>query len=250
MRRNRPAATYEWLRRLYTWAIGTNEFGVVVSPVANLRPTDLIGRKVQKDRILSNEELRAVWDACEQMGHPYGPCVRALILTGQRLTEVSEAPWSEFDLEAAIWVIAADRMKGDHGAQLVPLSPDTLALLKALPRFVGGQFAFSTNGRRAVNGWSKAKARLDALCGVKDWTLHDLRRTMRSHLSALVIEEHVREIMIGHRLTGIKKVYDRHLYAAEKRAGFELWENRLRGIIAHKPPADVADMAAYRQVAA
>lgn len=70
--------------------------------------------------------------------------------------------------------------------------------------------------------------------------------TLRSHLSALSIEEHVHEMMIGHRPVGIKKVYDRHLYEAEKRAGFGLWEARLRGILAPRPAADVANLEEAR----
>ena len=237
---------FEWLRRLFAWSIGVNEFGLTVSPVATLRPSDLIGRKLAKDRILTDEELRAVWRACEQMGHPYGPCIRMLILSGQRLREVADAPWAELDIASKLWTIDGGRMKGDHGAQTVPLADDAVALLKGLPRFAGGEFAFSTNGRKPVNGWSVAKHRIDQLSGVTGWTFHDLRRTMRSHLSALPIEEHVREMMIGHRPIGIKKVYDRHLYAAEKRAGFELWELRLRAILNPKPPAEVADIAEAR----
>lgn len=238
--------TFEWLRRLFNWAVGVNEFGLVTSPVVALRPSDLIGRKVAKDRILTNDELRAVWTACDEVGHPYGPAIRMLILTGQRLREVANAPLAEFDLANKVWVIDGGRMKGDHGVHLVPLAPDVTRLLEGQPQFAGGQFAFSTDGRRPVNGWSRAKERLDKLSKVEDWTLHDIRRTMRSHLSALPIEEHVREMMIGHKIGGIKAVYDRHLYEAEKRAGFELWENRLRGILVPKPPAEVADLVEER----
>lgn len=83
-------------------------------------------------------------------------------------------------------------MKGDHGTHVVPLAPDTVAHLKSLPRFVGSDVVFTTDGRKAVNGFSTAKARLDTLSGVEGWVFHDLRRTMRSHLSALPIEDRVR----------------------------------------------------------
>jgi integrase len=239
-------SVFESLRRLFNWAVGTNEVGLTASPMVGLRPTDLIGRKNIKDRILNDDELRAVWAAADKIGHPYGPTVKMLVLSGQRLREVAEAPWSEFDLARAVWTIDGSRMKGDHGAQLVPLARDAVALLGGIPRFVGGAFPFSTTGSRPVNGWSVNKNKIDELSGVKDWTFHDLRRTMRSHLSALPIEEHVREMMIGHRPIGIKKVYDRYLYVAEKRAGFELWEKRLRGILNPRPPAEVADITEAR----
>jgi integrase len=237
---------FEWLRRIFSWAIGTNEFNITTSPVATLRPSDLIGQKESRDRVLTDDELRKVWNACDAMGHPYGPTIRMLILTGQRLREVSEAMWEEIDLEKNIWTISASRMKGDHGAHVVPLGPDAIAHLKSLPRFVGSDFVFTTDGKKAVNGFSKTKARLDTLSGVEGWVFHDLRRTMRSHLSALDIEDRVREHMIAHAQPGLHKVYDLHKYLDEKRRGFELWEQRLRGILAPKPPAEVADLSEAR----
>jgi integrase len=82
--------------------------------------------------------------------------------------------------------------------------------------------------------------RIDALSGVAGWKFHDLRRTMRTHLSALPIEDRVREQMIAHAQPGLHKVYDLHRYEAEKRRGFELWEVRLRGIIEPAPDNVVA----------
>lgn len=243
---------FEWLRRVFSWAIGTNEFGIAFSPVATLRPSDLIGQKTTRDRVLTDDELRRVWKACDDTGHPYGLTVRMLILTGQRLREVSDAPWSEFDLERKVWTIPAERMKGDHGAHVVPLAPDALALLKAAPRFTAGDFVFSTDGRKAVNGFSKAKDRLDTLSGVTGWTFHDLRRTMRTHLSALPVQDMVRELVIAHTRPGLHKVYDLHSYLDEKRECLTLWEQRLRGILAPKPPAEVTDLneaRAAREVA-
>ena len=180
------------------------------------------------------------------MSYPYAPLIRFLLLTGQREHEAANARWSEFDLDAALWTIPSERMKGDR-AHVVPLGPDALALFKALPRFKGGSHVFTTTaGEKPVNGFSKAKARLDRLSGVTGWRFHDLRRTMRTHLSALPIEDRVREAMIAHAQPGLHRVYDLHSYGEEKRRGFELWEQRLRGILAPKPPAEVANLAAER----
>jgi integrase len=104
----------------------------------------------------------------------------------------------------------------------------------------------TTDGAKPVNGFSKIKERLDKLSGVEDWVLHGLRRTMRNHLSALSIEDRVREQMIAHAQPGLHKVYELYDYLPEKRKGFEPREARLRGILAPKPPADVADLEAER----
>jgi len=76
----------------------------------------------------------------------------------------------------------------------VPLAPEALALLRGLPRFTGGECVFTTTGGvKPVNGFSKAKSRIDKLSGVAGWVIHDLRRTMRTHLSALPVPDLVRE---------------------------------------------------------
>jgi integrase len=273
-----PRGTYAahnafgYVRRLFNWAIGSSEFGITANPTANLRPNDLIGPKEVRDRILSRDELRIVWAAATgtytppkegqtrvrynkpppELGYPFGPIVRLLILTGQREREVGGMMWSEVDFENRLWTIPASRMKSKR-AHEVPLAPDTLALLKSLPRFDGDHVFTTTGGEKSVGGYSKAKTRLDKLSKVTDWKFHDLRRTMRTHLSALPVEDLVRELVIAHAKPGLHKVYDQHSYQDEKLECLTLWEQRLRGILAPRPPAEVADLEqarAAREVAA
>ncbi len=218
--------------------------------------------------MLTDDELRAVWRACDgpagiealaearrrdqkrdpnaPLGYPYGPLFRLMLLTGQRESECAGMRWSEIDFDRALWTIPAARMKMDR-AHEVPLAPDAMALLRTLPRFTAGDHVFSTtDGTKSVNGFSKAKERLDGMCGVEGWVLHDLRRTMRTHLSALPVQDLVRELVIAHAKPGLHRVYDQHVYQDEKRECLLLWENRLRGILAPKPPADVADLGVER----
>src|SRR5262249_3084744 len=123
---------------------------------------------------------------------------------------------------------------------LVPLVEDTLAVLTALPRFHRGDYLFSTTfGARPVSGFSKMKKRLDQAMAVDaPFTLHDIRRTMRTGLSALPVPDLVRELVIGHTKKGLHKVYDQYAYLDEKRHALELWAKRLRDIVT-PPPANV-----------
>jgi integrase len=235
------------LRRMYSWAIGSGGFGLAINPCSVLKPADLVGAKVMRDRILTDDEIRAVWGACDALGYPYGPFVRLLLLTGQRVSEVAGMSWGELDLvERAVWTIPACRMKADR-AHVIPLAADTLTLLRSLPRFAGPYVLTTTDGRKPINSAAKAKAKLDALTGITGWVLHDLRRTMRSGLSALPIEDRVREQMVAHAQPGLHAVYNLYDYLDEKRRGFELWEARLRGILSPKPPAEVASLRAERE---
>jgi integrase len=233
-----------YIRRLFNWAIGTHQFGIQASPVALLKPADLIGKREARERILSDAELRAVWGAADTMGYPYGPLFRLLILTGQREREVADMTWSEVDVDRRLWTIPAARMKGGR-AHEVPLSPAAVELLEALPRNAG-DFVFSTTGgAKPVNGFSKAKVRIDKLSGVAGWKIHDLRRTMRTHLSALPVQDLVRELVIAHAKPGLHKVYDQHSYEDEKRECLQLWARRLVTII--KPvPTNVTDLERKR----
>ena len=97
-------------------------------------------------------------------------------------------------------------------------------LLISLPRFVAPCVFSANGGRSSFVGFYRAKLRLDHACGVTEFTIHDLRRTMRSRPSALPIEEVVREHMVAHRPTGIKGVYNRYQDDREKRAGYKKYE--------------------------
>jgi len=142
-------------------------------------------------------------------------------------------------------------MKGD-AAHEVLLSPMAVELLATLPRFADGDFVFTTTaGARPVSGFSKFKNRVDGVIkadggDVPGWRFHDLRRTMRTHLSALPgVSDLVRELVIAHAKPGLHKVYDQHAYQAEKRHAMALWAERLSGIVEPRP-ANVVSLAASR----
>jgi integrase len=250
-------------RRLFSWAIDQQVYGLESSPCERLKPKAIIGRKVFRTRILDEDELRAIWRATRRLGFPYAPLFRMLALTGQRKSEVAEARWSEIDLAGRLWTIPAERMKAD-AAHVVPLSDDVIALLASLPRFRKGDYVFSTTfGVKPINGFSKAKERLDkrmlrswrALARargdnrrkakIEPWVIHDIRRTMRTGLSALPVPDLVRELVIAHTKPGLHKVYDQHAYLEEKRRTLDLWAARLRSIV-EPAPANVVPLVAAR----
>jgi integrase len=227
--------------RLFGWAVAQHAYGLDASPVERLRPRDLVGRKVVRQRVLTDAELRALWHAAESLGYPLGPMFQMLLLTGQRKSEVAGARWREFDLHKKLWIIPPERMKGG-AAHVVPLVDDVVAILEALPQFTKGDYVFSTmHGAKPVNGFSKAKAKLDKAMAaelggnVDPFVIHDIRRTMRTGLSALPIPDRVRELVIAHAQPGLHRVYDQFGYLDEKRHALELWSARLHAIV--RPPA-------------
>ncbi|MFI5020746.1 MAG: tyrosine-type recombinase/integrase [Alphaproteobacteria bacterium] len=150
-----------YLKTLYNWAIGRGKFGLEHSPCDRIKPGKLIGRQRPRQRVLSDDEIRQLWQASAALGYPFGPFVRLLLLTGQRLSEVAAMSWTEIDAARQAWVIPPDRMKG-AAAHLVPLSAEAREILDALPQGARGEFIFSTTeGAKPVKGFSKAKDRLD-----------------------------------------------------------------------------------------
>jgi len=233
------------VRRLYKWASTPGRgYGIVSSPCYNISAKALIGEKRPRTRVLTDPEIRAFVRACDQLGYPYGAIGRMLLLTGARHREASEAPWSEFDLTKKTWMIDQARFKSNV-EHVVPLTDDVLALLDGLPRFKRGDHVFSTTaGERPTMITDKIKQKIDATMAQeldaksKPWVIHDLRRTVRSHLSALRIPDHIAEMVLGHGRQGLQRVYDQHRYEAEMREALTLWAARLRDIV-EPPPANV-----------
>ena len=185
-------------------------------------------------------EIAALYRAAKRLGYPYGPVFLLLLLTGQRKSEIAEARWGEIDLAGRLLIIPPARMKGD-APHVVPLADDALAVLAELPRFARGDYLFSTaGGENPVNGFSKAKARLDKLMReelgeLAPFVIHDIRRTVRTGLSALPVPDLVRELVIAHAKPGLHKVYDQYAYLPERRHALELWAMRVRYIVEPSP---------------
>jgi integrase len=132
--------------------------------------------------------------------------------------------------------VPAERFKA--GSQhVIPLSDDAIALLQSLPR--RGEFIFTSSGVRPVGDFFAAKRRLDSAMGIAPFQFHDLRRTFRTRLAELKIQDTVAELAIGHAKKGLRRVYDQHAYADEIRAAMETWANRLRSIVAPEPRTNV-----------
>ena len=94
--------------------------------------------------------------------------------------------------------------------------------MNSLPHL--GDFVF--NGVRPVSNWSHSKNELDAASGVTNWRIHDLRRTVATGLQKLGVNLQTIESVLGHTSgsrSGVVGVYQRHSFAAEKRAALEAW---------------------------
>lgn len=244
-------------KRLFEWIVDQQVYELSASPCERLKPTKLIGKKRGRARVLTDAEIFAFWRIVRRLPYPFGPLYQLLLLTGLRLNEVADASWKEIDRKKAIWIIPADRMKGrDEEARehVVPITAEIDAILDTLPRFKSGQHLFSVSfGKTSIWVGDKIKRRIDfrmlrtlralarkagddpATVELPRWTNHDLRRTLRTGLSALRVDHDVREAVLAHAIPGIAGVYDRHDYLSEKRDALERWAAHLRGITEPTP---------------
>ena len=134
---------------------------------------DRHGRAGIRDRVLQDDETRALWAASDQIGWPFGPIAKLLLLTAQRAGQVAGMRWSELNLEEKLWTLPAARCK-NNVVHIVPLSDAVIEILAQLPRFAGSDLIFSLNGRNPVTGFCWAKPKLDELMREKAgpaWTL-------------------------------------------------------------------------------
>jgi integrase len=244
------------IRAFFNWCIRRDY--VMVSPCSSLEsPAPALTR----ERVLTEHEIRAVWDGAQIQGYPYGTIVQIALLTAQRRCEVAGMLWSELDLQKRLWFMPANRVKNGR-PHAVPLAPQVVALLSRIVKFEatavaddGGDqpglitsrfhkhlmsrpsdyvFPSRSGLEGSYSGFSKGKRNLDVASATRGWTFHDLRRTAASGMAELGCEPHVIEKVINHRsgtFSGVAAVYNRFEYLEQKRAALELWARHVDSVV-------------------
>jgi integrase len=241
------------LSAFFSWAMRTGK--------ANSNPVIGSPREehLSRDRVLTPQELRAIWRALPN--DHFGAIVRLLLLTGQRRNEIGDLRWSE--LHDGQMVLPGSRTKNGL-THVVPLSDQAFSIVKAQPRRLGASgklrdLIFGI-GDGSFSGWSKAKAKLDdAIAGalgkpLPAWVLHDLRRSVATYMGGglahalavklsakdrklaegLGVQPHVIEAVLNHvsgHKAGVAGVYQRGTYESEKRVALDQWSRRLQEIV-------------------
>eukprot|EP01037_Dinobryon_pediforme_P012166 gene12166-12254_t len=256
-----------YLKKFFGWVVDQDI--LEASPAASIkRPS----KETKRDRVLTDDEITAIWQACDESG-AYGRCFQFMLATAQRRDEVGKMTWKELDGKEKVWRLSRERTKADR-AHEVPLSATAMSIVEASPKL--SDFIFST-GRSAVvkgkneseirpiSGWSKAKSDIDALAleklkaisakrgdaapeKLEDWHLHDLRRTAATHMAKLGVDRIVIGKILNHAESAVTAIYDRHKYDVEKRKALDLWGERYlqmtlkrRGPYKRKSESPIAD---------
>jgi integrase len=241
------------LRKMCGWAVSR---GIIEhNPCDGIKPpTPEKGRA--RERVLDARELALVWRAADELGYPFCPLLKMLMLTGQRRSEVAEMEWPEVNFAKAEWIIPTARSK-NRVAHTVQLPPAAVELIQGLPR-IGSTTGpiFTTTGRTPVSGFSVAKKRLDRTItdlnrGIElaPWILHDIRRSVATHMAEIGVSLPVIEKILNHvsgSFAGVAGIYQRHDFSREKRAALLAWANRLEVMVNGNPAANIVALADKR----
>ena len=267
--RNRPGlqrSTWAVLSSLFRWAEKRDDIGK--SPMAKIDPPS--GAKPRK-RVLTPDELIAIWRASYSLEAPRGALVRLLMITLQRRSEVAGLQWTELSKAKALWHLNGERSKNglDH---LVPLSALAMAEIDRIKWRTRGLVLPSSTGKTPVSNFSDMKAALDAAMlpilqeladaaadergeephevKLAPWRLHDLRRTGTTNLQALGFQIEVTERVINHHqggeASGIRGIYNLHDYHGEKARALEAWAQHLMGLFTPPEKTNLVSLDAMR----
>ncbi len=223
---------------------------VTHNPVVGISPYD----RKRRARVLSDEELKSIWRACEQSRAPdqviqpaplekaetpllpahFPLIVQLLILCGQRRTETASIQRSWINLRDNLLTIPSDAAKNGN-EHCFPLGALSASLLSAAMRSTNSNSLFPARAptEKPFCGWGKAKAALDRLSGVTGWTLHDIRRTFRSNLGKLGVAPHIAERLVNHisARSDMERTYDIWTYLPEMRDAIAKWEAYLSNVV-------------------
>ncbi|MBQ5019987.1 integrase [Klebsiella pneumoniae] len=211
-----------------------------LNPIESLRRSDVGLTAAVKDRRLSDEEIKTVWNALPEMRERQQLIMKFLILTGCRSTEIRTAKWEWFDLMDQTWTIPASDYK--TGKSVRRALPDAVVkLMKShketsmskhvvtLSRYKGPE-----DDRPPLQpNVALFSAQIISKTGMKPWSLHDLRRTVATRLSELGAPPHVVEKLLGHHMAGVMARYNLHDYIDDQRHWLAVWQNHVEKLVGH-----------------
>jgi integrase len=211
-----------------------------------MKSFDRIAAKSNKTRVLTFDDLKAVWKASDQLGI-FGAYVKVLALTAQRRMEIAALRFDEINFEKKLILLPGKRTKNgqDH---IVHLSDAAMAILESMPRIGSCAYVFTSDGETHLKGFSKLKDRLDKLAPIAAWTLHDLRRTFSTRaaengIPALFVEKILNHQKLSEQ-TEVARIYNLYAYDAERRQTMDKWAAMIARAVEGGPADNVVPLRA------
>lgn len=186
------------------------------------------------DRVLSRYEMAILWLACSELNSQWGAGVQLLMLTGLRRNEVFGARLNEIDWRTCTWTIPSARTKNRH-VHRVHLSDAAARVIKSLPIREDQEYLLQseyTKEPRPITENTSNFRKLQKLVepDARDWCIHDIRRSVATHMAELGVEPHVIEVVLNHRSglrRGVTSIYNRYGYNREALKAWKRWGETL-----------------------
>jgi len=225
-----------WLKRIFDFGIKCRY--VQSNPASAFDISDAGGEELSRDRWLTRDELTAVFEAmrtAKGFSRENELAVKLLLMLAVRSSELREAPWAELHLEAGLWHLPGARTK--TGAAIdIPLPAQAVEWLRELHRLAcGSDYVFPARKLQSRMLPYIHEGTLSTTLGkvkhcLPRFTVHDFRRTARTHLEALGTPPHIAERCLNHKLRGVEGIYNRHDYFEERRAALKAWAQLLTAL--------------------
>jgi integrase len=231
------------IRRLFAWLCERDI--LQSSPCVGVKPP---AKEHARDRILSDDEVKRLWLACDAVGGRVGPAVKLLLLTGQRLGEVVGLRRSE--ISGDVWTLPPERTKNGRRHQ-VPLARQALAIVNDMPIIAGEEdFVFTSSKTGRLGSFGHLKIALDAHMKLSQpWVLHDCRRSCASGMQRLGVRAEVIERALNHRsgvYRGIAGVYQADPLTNDVRVALQRWSDHVEQVVSGKPTGKVVRLGSRR----
>lgn len=211
------------------------------NPIESLRRSDVGMAAAMKERKLSDDEIRIVWNALDDMPTRQQIVIRFLIMTGCRSNEVRTSKWEWFDYKDRTWTVPASEYK--TGRTVRRALPDAVAAMLKEHQKTSVTKHILTRSRYkgpeddrppAQPNIAFFSAQIIKLTGMKQWSLHDIRRTVATRLSELGAPPHVIEKLLGHQMAGVMARYNLHDYLDDQHHWLNVWIAHLEKVTGRK----------------
>ena len=224
------------LKQAFNYAVSRGE--MAANPAMNIRARDIGGIEKPRDRVLSLDEIKRLWEFLDSKDHLISlqikNALKILLLTGVRSGELRIAEWSEFDFDNSLWIIPASHTK-INVTMRVHLAEPVKALLYELKQNNSSPYVLSGIDGQSIltdRALPRAVNRIQQRVGIPQWTAHDLRRTFATHLGeTLNIDPVVIEKCLGHKMPKIMATYNKNEMLPQRKEALERWAELVKRLV-------------------
>lgn len=213
--------------------------GVIeVNPLSELRTSDVAVTAAMKDRVLTDDEIRIIWQALKELPSRQQIVMKFLLMTGCRSTEIRTAKWEWFNYKEKTWTVPGSEYK--TGKTVRRALPDcAISMLKEHQKTSITNHVLTRSRYKgpeddkppAQPNIAFFSAQIIMKTGMKEWSLHDLRRTVATRLSELGAPPHVIEKLLGHQMSGVMARYNLHDYINDQHEWLKVWTDHLGRVL-------------------